>query len=168
MQERIEKPEPEAVDDIDASKAPLMDHLIELRQRLIYAVLAFLAMFCLCFYLAPKIYDILVWPYVWASGSDQVRLIATHFLEEIFTYLKLAMFGAAFLSFPDRRDADLQVRGAGTLQKRAQGISAVSHRHAGFLRAGRGGRLLPRHAGADQIFARPCGGVERGSAGASS
>lgn len=98
MQERIDKPETK--DDIDASKAPLMDHLIELRQRLIYAVLAFLATFALCFYLAPQIYDILVWPYVWASGNDQVRLIATHFLEEIFTYLKLAMFGAAFLSFP--------------------------------------------------------------------
>ena len=98
MQETVDKRPGQ--DDIDASKAPLMDHLIELRQRLIYAVLAFLATFVLCFYLAPQIYDILVWPYVWASGNDQVRLIATHFLEEIFTYLKLAMFGAAFLSFP--------------------------------------------------------------------
>ncbi|MGQ0673414.1 MAG: twin-arginine translocase subunit TatC [Hyphomicrobium sp.] len=77
-----------------------MDHLIELRQRLIHAVFAFLVMFALCFTQAAAIYDILVWPYVWVSGSDQVRLIATHFLEEIFTYLKLAMFGAAFLSFP--------------------------------------------------------------------
>lgn len=98
MQERAGTP-PED-DDIDASKAPLMDHLIELRQRLIYAVAAFLAMFLLCFSFAAQIYDLLVWPYVWASGSEQVRLIATHFLEEIFTYLKLAMFGAAFLSFP--------------------------------------------------------------------
>lgn len=91
---------PRQDDDIDASKAPLMDHLIELRQRLIYAILAFFAMFLVCFGFAAQIYDILVWPYVWASGSEQVRLIATHFLEEIFTYLKLAMFGAAFLSFP--------------------------------------------------------------------
>lgn len=99
MQEKA--PDPSSDDeDIDASKAPLMDHLIELRQRLIYAVLAFLAAFGVCFYLAPTIYDVLVWPYVWASGNNQVRLIATHFLEEIFTYLKLAMFGAAFLSFP--------------------------------------------------------------------
>jgi sec-independent protein translocase protein TatC len=37
---------------------------------------------------------------VWVSGQDHVRLIATHFLEQIFTHLKLAMFGAAFLSFP--------------------------------------------------------------------
>ena len=77
-----------------------MDHLIELRQRLIYAVVAFFVMFVFCFTIARHIYDVLVWPYVWASGSDHVRLIATHFLEQIFTQLKLAMFGAAFLSFP--------------------------------------------------------------------
>jgi sec-independent protein translocase protein TatC len=99
VQERIEKPR-DGEDEIEASKAPLMDHLVELRQRLIRAVGAFLAAFMLCFYFAPQIYDILVLPYAWASGSDQVRLIATHFLEEIFTYLKLAMFGAAFVSFP--------------------------------------------------------------------
>lgn len=87
-------------DDIDASKAPLLDHLIELRQRLIYSVAAFFVMFLLCFTVARHIYDVLVWPYVWVSGDHQVRLIATHFLEQIFTHLKLAMFGAAFLSFP--------------------------------------------------------------------
>jgi sec-independent protein translocase protein TatC len=98
MQETVDKRPGQ--DDIDASKAPLMDHLIELRTRLIYAVGAFFVMFILCFTIARHIYDILVWPYVWASGSNHVRLIATHFLEQIFTQLKLAMFGAAFLSFP--------------------------------------------------------------------
>lgn len=93
-------PKPEGHDDIEASKAPLLDHLIELRQRLLYAAAAFFVMFLVCFTIARHIYDVLVWPYVWASGSDHVRLIATHFLEQIFTHLKLAMFGAAFLSFP--------------------------------------------------------------------
>lgn len=97
MQESLPRP---GQDDIDASKAPLLDHLIELRQRLIYAAVAFFAMFILCFTIARHIYDVLVWPYVWASGNHHVRLIATHFLEQIFTHLKLAMFGAAFLSFP--------------------------------------------------------------------
>ena len=96
MQERL----PEGQHEIDASKAPLMDHLIELRQRLIWAVAAFFVMFLLCFTVASHIYQILVWPYVWVSGQEHVRLIATHFLEQIFTHLKLAMFGAAFLSFP--------------------------------------------------------------------
>ncbi len=97
MQERVT---PDGDDDIDASKAPLMDHLIELRQRLIWAVAAFFVMFLLCMTVASHIYQVLVWPYVWVSGQDHVRLIATHFLEQIFTHLKLAMFGAAFLSFP--------------------------------------------------------------------
>jgi sec-independent protein translocase protein TatC len=87
-------------DDIDASKAPLLDHLIELRQRLIYALGAFVLMFFLCFSVAGHIYNVLVWPYMWASGNDHVKLIATHFLEQIMTQVKLAMFGAAFLSFP--------------------------------------------------------------------
>lgn len=97
--EPVDKKKP-GQEQIDASAAPLMDHLIELRQRLIWSIAAFLVMFLVCFTFARHIYDILVWPYVWASGTDHVRLIATHFLEQIFTQLKLAMFGAAFLSFP--------------------------------------------------------------------
>ena len=98
MQDQVEgKDGPE---EIDASKAPLMDHLIELRQRLIWSLVAFFVMFFVCFAIARQIYDVLVWPYVWISGSDQVRLIATHFLEQIFTHIKIAMLGAAFLSFP--------------------------------------------------------------------
>lgn len=102
MQERLEERSEhrDGQDDIDASKAPLLDHLIELRSRLIFSVAAFVVMFFLCFSVAGKIYDVLVWPYMWASGSDHVRLIATHFLEQIMTQVKLAMFGAAFLSFP--------------------------------------------------------------------
>lgn len=106
MQERLptsgadNDPLREGQDDIDASKAPLLDHLIELRQRLIWALGAFVLMFFLCFSVAGHIYNVLVWPYMWASGSDHVKLIATHFLEQIMTQVKLAMFGAAFLSFP--------------------------------------------------------------------
>ncbi len=77
-----------------------MDHLIELRSRLIWALAAFVVMFLVCFGVAGHIYNVLVWPYMWASGSDDVRLIATHFLEQIMTQVKLAMFGAGFLSFP--------------------------------------------------------------------
>jgi len=95
-----DEPVREGQDEIDASKAPLLDHLIELRSRLIWALAAFVAMFFVCFSVAGHIYNVLVWPYMWASGSDHVRLIATHFLEQIMTQVKLAMFGAAFLSFP--------------------------------------------------------------------
>ena len=61
---------------------------------------AFFVAFLLCFTVARHIYNVLVWPYEWASGSDHVRLIATHFLEQIMTHVKLAMFGAGFISFP--------------------------------------------------------------------
>jgi sec-independent protein translocase protein TatC len=87
-------------DEIEASKAPLLEHLIELRSRLMWALAAFFVMFLVCFYFARHIYNVLVWPYVWASGDQHVRLIATHFLEQIMTHMRLAMFGAAFLSFP--------------------------------------------------------------------
>ena len=102
MQERLrsEDRRQEEEDEIEASKAPLLEHLIELRSRLIFAVAAFGVMFFLCFAVAGHIYNVLVWPYMWASGNDHVRLIATHFLEQIMTQVKLAMFGAGFLSFP--------------------------------------------------------------------
>ncbi len=86
-------------DDIEASKAPLMDHLIELRQRLIRSLIAFVIMFAVCFYFAKPIYNILVWPFVNVVGP-KAHLIATHFLEQLYTNIRLAMFGAAFLSFP--------------------------------------------------------------------
>ncbi|HWK94346.1 MAG TPA: twin-arginine translocase subunit TatC [Pseudolabrys sp.] len=87
-------------DDIEASKAPLMDHLIELRSRLIKAMVAFGVMFALCFVFAKDIYNVLVWPFVWVAGVENSKFIYTALLEYFLTQLKLAMFGAAFLSFP--------------------------------------------------------------------
>ena len=87
-------------DDIEASKAPLMEHLIELRSRLIKALLAFALMFCFCFIFAKSIYNVLVWPFTWVAGPENSKFIYTALLEYFFTQLKLAMFGAAFLSFP--------------------------------------------------------------------
>ncbi|GGC69346.1 twin-arginine translocase subunit TatC [Chelatococcus reniformis] len=87
--------------DIEASRAPLIDHLIELRSRLIRSLIAFVAMFFICFFFAKQIYNILVWPYVFAAGPGaDVRLIYTAPLEYLFTQIKIAVFGAGFLSFP--------------------------------------------------------------------
>ena len=86
--------------DIEATKAPLMEHLIELRARLIKAVVAFLVAFFVCFYFAHHIYNVLIGPFVSVVGPDKAKLIATHFLEQFFTNLKLSMFGAAFIAFP--------------------------------------------------------------------
>jgi sec-independent protein translocase protein TatC len=87
-------------EDIDATKAPLMDHLIELRSRLIKALIAFGITFIVCFIFAKQIYSVLVWPFVWVAGSEHSKFIYTALLEYFITQLKLSMFGAAFLSFP--------------------------------------------------------------------
>ena len=89
-----------SAEDIEASKAPLMDHLIELRSRLIKALLAFGIAFIVCFFFAKQIYNVLVWPFVWVAGPENSKFIYTALLEYFITQLKLAMFGAAFISFP--------------------------------------------------------------------
>ena len=87
-------------EDIDATKAPLMDHLIELRARLIRSLYAFLAAFLVCFYFSRSIYNILTEPYVRVVGAEKATLIATHFLEQFYTNIRLSMFGAAVIAFP--------------------------------------------------------------------
>jgi sec-independent protein translocase protein TatC len=87
-------------EDIEATKAPLMEHLVELRSRLIKALIAFAIMFGICFVFAKTIYNVLVWPFVWVAGPENSKFIYTALLEYFVTQLKLAMFGAAFLSFP--------------------------------------------------------------------
>ena len=89
-----------SVDDIEASKAPLLDHLIELRSRLIKALLGFGIAFIFCFFFAKQIYNVLVWPFVWVAGAENSKFIYTELLEYFITQLKLALFGAAFISFP--------------------------------------------------------------------
>ena len=89
-----------SADDIEASKAPLMDHLIELRSRLIKALLGFGIAFIFCFFFAKQIYNVLVWPFVWIAGPENSKFIYTALLEYFITQLKLALFGAGFISFP--------------------------------------------------------------------
>src|SRR3954452_6747015 len=88
-------------EDIEATKAPLLDHLIELRARLIKAMIAFMVMFVISFAFAKQIYNVLIFPYVLAAGDvSQVKLIYTAPLEYLFTQIKIAVFGASFFSFP--------------------------------------------------------------------
>ena len=89
-----------SAEEIEASKAPLMDHLIELRSRLIKALLGFGIAFIFCFFFAKQIYNVLVWPFVWVAGPENSKFIYTALLEYFLTQLKLALFGAGFISFP--------------------------------------------------------------------
>jgi sec-independent protein translocase protein TatC len=86
--------------EIEASKAPLMEHLIELRSRLIKALVAFFLTFIVCFGFAKQIFSVLIWPFIWIAGPQDTQFIYTGLLEYFWTQVKLAMFGAAFISFP--------------------------------------------------------------------
>jgi len=91
--------------EIDASSAPLLDHLIEFRQRLIVSLVAFFVAFMICFMLKDYILDFLLVPYQWAmkfSGGDpdSIRLQSTQVLETFLTKLKIAAFGGVILAFP--------------------------------------------------------------------
>jgi sec-independent protein translocase protein TatC len=87
-------------DEVEASRAPLIEHLIELRARVIRSLWAFMAAFLVCFYFSRSIYNVLTWPYVRVVGADQAKLIATHFLEQFYTNIQLSMFGALVIAFP--------------------------------------------------------------------
>ena len=88
------------VDDIDETQAPLLDHLIELRTRLLRAVLALGLAFCVCLYFANDIFGFLVRPLTEAFPPGQGRLIYTKLYEAFFVELKVALFAAFFISFP--------------------------------------------------------------------
>jgi len=88
-------------DQIEESKAPLIEHLIELRSRLMKTVIAVGIAFLVCFFFASDIFNILIVPYETAVGEErQVELIFTAPQEYFFTQLKLALFGALFIAFP--------------------------------------------------------------------
>jgi sec-independent protein translocase protein TatC len=87
--------------DIEASRAPLIEHLIELRQRLLRSVIAIAIAFLFCFYFASDIFNLLIRPYEQAAGATrELRMIFTAPQEYFFTQMKLALFGALFLAFP--------------------------------------------------------------------
>jgi sec-independent protein translocase protein TatC len=88
-------------DAIEATKAPLMEHLIELRRRLIWSLGAIAIAFAVCFYFSRPLYNLLLWPYRLAAGVDTpIEMIYTAPQEFFFTEMKLALFGAVFIAFP--------------------------------------------------------------------
>jgi sec-independent protein translocase protein TatC len=90
---------PEAV---EGSKMPLLDHLIELRQRMLKSVVALFVAFIVCFFFAEYLYAYLTQPLadILASRRDDPRMIFTALTEVFFTYVKVAFFAGAFISCP--------------------------------------------------------------------
>ena len=90
-----------ADDNPDDKKMPLMEHLVELRRRLIWSLVAFVVCFVACFFVANPIFDFLTRPLatVW-DGQEGRHLIYTALQEKFFANVKVAMFGGLVISFP--------------------------------------------------------------------
>lgn len=90
--------------EMEASRAPLLEHLNELRSRLMWALIAFAVCTIACFFIAGPIFNILVEPFIEAFRAHGVtedpRLIYTAPLEFFFVKLKIALFAGLFVSFP--------------------------------------------------------------------
>ena len=107
-------PEPKSAetDEVEASSAPLLDHLKELRTRLIYSMLALIVGFVICLFFVRPIFEFLVYPFEQAVRKVSADLVAqgkpalegdliyTQVLEFFFVKLKLALFGGVVLAFP--------------------------------------------------------------------
>jgi sec-independent protein translocase protein TatC len=85
----------------DESRMPLMDHLVELRRRLIWCIVAFVLCFFVAYYFAQDIFLYLAEPLRRAlDGQPNAHMVFTAMTEAFFTYMKVAFFTAAFFSFP--------------------------------------------------------------------
>jgi sec-independent protein translocase protein TatC len=84
----------------ETHQMPIIEHLIELRRRLIYSFVAFVLASLLCYHFAVDIYAFLVRPLATVLHGENRRLIYTGLTEAFFTYMKLAVFAGGFLSFP--------------------------------------------------------------------
>jgi sec-independent protein translocase protein TatC len=88
------------INDIDETQAPLLDHLIELRGRLMKSIMALGLAFSVCLYFADVIFAFLVRPLTAAFPPGEGRLIYTKLYEAFFVEIKVALFAAFFVSFP--------------------------------------------------------------------
>jgi sec-independent protein translocase protein TatC len=96
---------PETGDEVEASSAPLIEHLIELRKRVMWSLGGFFVAFIVCFAYAQPLYNLLILPFRWGVewagfDTDAVQFIYTAPQEFFFTQVKVAVFGGAVIAFP--------------------------------------------------------------------
>ena len=87
----------EPADELEDTRAPLLDHLIELRKRLIYCIVALVVTFFICFYFSEAIFAFLLQP---LKEAGQSTVIYTQIFEAFFVQVKVAFFAAMMISFP--------------------------------------------------------------------
>lgn len=94
-------PSPQEEAELESSKAPLLEHLMELRNRIVRSVIAFLVCFIFCFAFSRPIFVFLTQPLSDALvGQPNRSMIFTALYEQFFTYVRIGMFGALCLAFP--------------------------------------------------------------------
>jgi sec-independent protein translocase protein TatC len=99
--EDVAKDADEVEDELAGSEAPLLEHLVELRKRLMFTLGAIAVLFVGCFFVADQIFLFLLGPFERAAGGiEGVRLIYTAPQEFFFTKLAVALFAAIFLASP--------------------------------------------------------------------
>ncbi|MFT8808490.1 twin-arginine translocase subunit TatC [Gluconobacter sp.] len=89
-------------DSINDTPMPLLEHLVELRRRLIWSIVTFVIAFAICYHYSGEIYRFLAAPLgnIMRKNGEQPHLIYTALYEAFFTYIRVAVFGATCLSFP--------------------------------------------------------------------
>ncbi len=88
-------------DEVESHRMPLLEHLVELRQRLLYSIVALAVAFVACYLVKEQIYGFLVQPLAdQFEGQEGRRLIYTGLHEAFFTYLKVSFFAAVCIAFP--------------------------------------------------------------------
>ena len=88
------------IPDIDQTQAPLLDHLVELRARLLRVIAVLVVTFAGCLYFASDIFGFLIRPLTAAFPPGQGKLVYTKLYEAFFVEMKVALFAAFFISFP--------------------------------------------------------------------
>src|SRR5260370_2171209 len=88
-------------DELEAGRMPLLDHLVELRNRLMWAFGSIIITFLLCYQFKQTIYEFLAHPlFVILADEPGRKMIFTGLTEAFFTYIKVSFWAAICLSFP--------------------------------------------------------------------
>ncbi len=90
-----------AAPEEDGKVMPLLDHLVELRQRLLYSAVGFVLVFAVCLYFSQELFNFLIQPLaaLWEDQPDR-KIIFTALHEQFFTQIRIAFFVALFFAFP--------------------------------------------------------------------